>query len=289
VPAIGRTDRAIEAQLLDHIRILASDEFGGREPGTDGEAKTLRYIGKQLFEMGLVSGTISPPTHGTRRSNWSRANRRRVLRVFPARAADPFDQAQALLLTSGRRSLVQGAPIYFVGRGTTVPPRAELAGRVALLLDNQGDLGAKDTPYAGDRSQRQNALLAGGAAAVVTVLDGQRSLAGVTERRRRQGYALASEALGGDLEGFLSPEGLEQVLATSPDNLASLQRRPTSPISRRACSTFRPVLRRRRAKPIFAPIISSAAFRGESRDRALCCCWPIGIISANAPARRRNI
>jgi hypothetical protein len=60
VPAIGRTDRAIEAQLLDHIRILASDEFGGREPGTDGEAKTLRYIGKQLFEMGLVSGTNQP-------------------------------------------------------------------------------------------------------------------------------------------------------------------------------------------------------------------------------------
>lgn len=230
VPAIGRTDRAIEAQLLDHIRILASDEFGGREPGTDGEAKTLRYIGKQLFEMGLVSGTNQPA------NPWyapiklvAREPAAGVARFSRRGRLIPFDQAQALLLTSGRRSLVQGAPIYFVGRGTTVPPRAELAGRVALLLDNQGDLGAKDTPYAGDRSQRQNALLAGGAAAVVTVLDGQRSLAGVTERRRRQGYALASEALGGDLEGFLSPEGLEQVLATSPDNLASLQKEADKP------------------------------------------------------------
>lgn len=221
----ARAERALEAQLLEHIRVLASDEYGGREPGTDGEAKTLRYIGRQLFDMGLVSGTNQPA------NPWyspvklvAREPAAGVARFSRRGRLLPFDQGQILLLTSGRRSLVQGAPIYFVGRGNDVPPRAELAGRVALLLDDQGALGAKEPPYGGNRSQRQNALLAGGAAAVVTVLDGQRTLAGVAERRRRQGYALASEALGGDLEGFLSPEGLEQVLATSPDNLASLRR-----------------------------------------------------------------
>lgn len=226
----SRSERQIEAQLLEHIRVLASDDYGGREPGTDGEAKTLRYIGRQLFEMGLVSGTNQPA------NPWyapvklvAREPAGSVARFSRRGRVVPFDQGEVLLLTSGRRALVQGAPLYFVGRGNVVPPRAELAGRVALLLDDQGGLGAKEAPYGPDASRRQNALLAGGAAAVVTVLDGQRTLAGVAERRRRQGYALASEALGGDMEGFLSPEGLEQALAGVPDNLASLRREADRP------------------------------------------------------------
>src|SRR4029078_7587644 len=51
---------ALEACLLAHISVLASDEFDAREPGTDGEAKTLRYLGKQWFDLGLVSGTNDP-------------------------------------------------------------------------------------------------------------------------------------------------------------------------------------------------------------------------------------
>src|SRR6202007_1659606 len=84
-----------------------------------------------------------------------------------------------LMLTSGRRSLVKDAPILFVGKGkAATPARNELAGRVALLLD------------AGiDNSERQNALLAAGASAVLTVLDGDRTLESVAARRRRSGYA----------------------------------------------------------------------------------------------------
>ena len=55
-----KRDKALEATLLDHIRVLASDEFEGREPGTEGEAKTLRYLGRQWFDIGLVSGTNDP-------------------------------------------------------------------------------------------------------------------------------------------------------------------------------------------------------------------------------------
>jgi hypothetical protein len=35
-----------EADLRGHIEILASDEFEGRKPGTEGEAKTVQYIAK---------------------------------------------------------------------------------------------------------------------------------------------------------------------------------------------------------------------------------------------------
>src|SRR3546814_18785180 len=36
-----------------HIEVLASDAFEGREPGTEGENKTLRYIAGQFQEIGL--------------------------------------------------------------------------------------------------------------------------------------------------------------------------------------------------------------------------------------------
>ncbi|MEY4952227.1 MAG: hypothetical protein RL299_651, partial [Pseudomonadota bacterium] len=58
--AASRKDKAaaeLKAQLMAHIVELASDAYGGREPGTDGESKTLRYLGKQLTDLGLVSGT----------------------------------------------------------------------------------------------------------------------------------------------------------------------------------------------------------------------------------------
>jgi hypothetical protein len=60
VQAAPRRDIVLEARLLNHIKVLASDEFDGRRPGTPGEAKTLRYIGREFFDIGLVSGTNDP-------------------------------------------------------------------------------------------------------------------------------------------------------------------------------------------------------------------------------------
>jgi len=45
-----------EAELAKHIAVLASDEFGGREPGTDGETKTLSYISAALAASGFAGG-----------------------------------------------------------------------------------------------------------------------------------------------------------------------------------------------------------------------------------------
>lgn len=42
--------------LLSHIRVLASDDFGGRAPGTPGEEKTVAYLTEQCRKMGLKPG-----------------------------------------------------------------------------------------------------------------------------------------------------------------------------------------------------------------------------------------
>jgi Peptidase family M28 len=201
--AAPRRDTALEAQLMAHIKVLASDDFAGREPGTEGEAKTLRYLAKQWFEIGLVSGTndpgndwFAPVTLVAREPAGSGAQfSRKGRRVYA-----PTDSV--LMLTSGKRSLVRDAPVLFVGKaGGALPSRNDLAGRVALLLD------------AGiDSSDRQNALLAAGASAVLTILDGERTLANVAARRQRSGYALANDTLGGDLEGFITREAMDGLL-----------------------------------------------------------------------------
>lgn len=217
--AAPRRDKALEAQLRAHIEILASDEFAGREPGTDGEAKTLRYLGKQWFDLGLVSGTndpgnewFAPVTLVAREPAASAAQ-------FARRGRRVIGTAETvLMLTSGKRSLVRDAPVLFVGRAALLPSRTELAGRVALLLDGNTE-----------NSERQNALLAAGASAVLTVLDGERSLANIGARRQRSGYALASETLGGDLEGFITAAGLERILQLGGTKLAALEAEAAKP------------------------------------------------------------
>ncbi len=39
-----------------HIRVLASDAFGGRQPGSDGEEKTVNYLRDQFQRLGLQPG-----------------------------------------------------------------------------------------------------------------------------------------------------------------------------------------------------------------------------------------
>lgn len=210
----------LKAQLLAHITELADDSYEGREPGTEGEAKTLRYLGKQWFDIGLESGTnnpahawFAPVTVVAREPDGNRAAfTRRGKRLF-------LLPGSTLVLTSGKRSLIENAPVLFVGKGTAVPTRAELAGRVALLLDG-GETG----------SARQNALLEAGASAVMTVLDDpDQTLENIAARRSRKGYALASEELGGDLEVYITAAGLDRLLAPVGQSTASLHALAESP------------------------------------------------------------
>lgn len=216
----SRTDRELEARLRSHIETLASDSFDGREPGTEGEAKTLRYLAKQWFDIGLVSGTndpgnewFAPVTLVAREPATGTAQfLRRGFRTVIA----PRD---VLVLTSGKRSLVRNAPLLFVGKARSQDfSRTELAGRIAVVLDGE-------TPD----SERQNALLALGASAVLTVLDGERGLDAVAARRQRSGYALSEDSLGGDLEAFVGRAAMEALLKGTAHTLASLEAAAAAP------------------------------------------------------------
>jgi len=213
--ASSRTDREIQAQLLAQIKVLASDNFDGREPGTEGEAKTLRYIARQWFDIGLVSGTNDPGNEWfmpvTLVAREPAASKATFQRKGYRTALTP---ANILVLTSGHRSLVRNAPLLFVGkaRGNDFT-RNELAGRIAVILD-----GSRPD------SERQNELLSLGASAVLTVLDGERSLEQVAARRKRSGYALSNDAIGGDLEAFITREDMVSLLKGTSQSLEDLEK-----------------------------------------------------------------
>lgn len=43
-------------RLSESVRILASEEFEGRAPGTQGETKTIDYLVESFRDLGLVPG-----------------------------------------------------------------------------------------------------------------------------------------------------------------------------------------------------------------------------------------
>jgi hypothetical protein len=195
------TANPLEAALRHHVETLAGDDYAGREPGTDGETRTLRYLAQQWFDIGLVSGTNDPgnawfaPVELVERTpQGSRAlfmhGRRRI-----AIAPDGV-----FVVTSGLRSLIEDAPLLLIGPDLNPETaRTQLAGRVAVIFDSQSA-----APAAPD--ERAGRLLDAGAAAVITVLDGTRRIEDVIARRRRPGYALAGQKLGGDLQAYITPQ-----------------------------------------------------------------------------------
>ena len=213
--------------LRHHVETLASDDFGGREPGTEGETKTLRYLAGQWFDIGLASGTNSPgnawyaPVELVEREPL--LSRAKFLR---GRREVSVPDDGVFVVTSGVRSLIENAPLLYVGRGNGgLTTRTELAGRIAVVFDSQAParVGGKEIDLAGR-------LLDRGAAAVLTVLDGDRGIEDVIARRRRAGYALASERLGGDIEAFASPVVAEMLFsAAGSRDLAALRRAGEAP------------------------------------------------------------
>ncbi|GEN98254.1 peptidase M28 [Novosphingobium sediminis] len=224
----------IEVLLRQHVTTLSSEEYGGREPGTPGETLTLRYLARQWFDIGLESGTNDPgnawfaPVELVERvPQGSRAQfmhgKRRVA----------LPEGGSFVVTSGLRSLIENAPLVYVGTNAGGDgARTELAGRVAVILDSEAPPPepAKPGGAASRPVDRAGKLLESGASAVLTVLDGNRSLEDVLARRRRAGYALAGEKLGGDIEVFLSADAANQMLAASgAPTIASLHAAGAAP------------------------------------------------------------
>ena len=131
-----------------HIARLASDEFGGRKPGTEGEKLTLDYLEAQFRQLGLKPG------NGT-------SFRQEVPMVEITAAADAaleFTTGQTTAQLKFRDDMViwtkrvkpaeslADSPLVFVGHGVTAPEYdwddyagLDMKGKTAVILVNDPD------------------------------------------------------------------------------------------------------------------------------------------------------
>ena len=164
-PPVTRDD------LMRHIAVLASDEFRGRHPGTEGEERTTAYIVDQLRARGVQPGgeqggwfhavPLVERQAGSHVVSWSVGGAERR-----------FDPSDLLLVGRDSSERLVDAPVVFAGHGARIPERgvdqlagADLRGAVALIL-----LEGPDVPGFPPLAERVEALRSAGAGAVVTIV-----------------------------------------------------------------------------------------------------------------------
>ena len=137
------------AKLSAHIKVLASDDFEGRGPGTRAELKTIDYIVSQFKADGLA-----PAGDG---GDWTQAVTLRsfhpVGEIKTSLTVNGHSQSLAWLDQIVVRTLlpvphvsVADAPLVFVGYGVSAPERhwddfkgVDLKGKIAVVLVNDPD------------------------------------------------------------------------------------------------------------------------------------------------------
>ena len=149
------------ADFAEHVRVLSSDEFGGRAPGTPGEEKTIEYIKAQFARIGLQPGNgddwfqTVPMVETT-------ADESTTLRMTVA--GQPQELKFGTDMVIGTRTgqplvSVKDSPIVFVGYGVDAPEQQwndyaglDVKGKTVVMLVNDPGFHAKDASlFDGDR------------------------------------------------------------------------------------------------------------------------------------------
>lgn len=139
-------------RLSEIVRVLASDEFEGRSPGTEGETKTINYLVETFRSLGLEPGgergawTQDVPLLRTQ------VEKPRTLQMTVKGKLRPLLPAKDIYVSTIRDSqsaVIDNAPLVFVGYGVTAPERqwddykgVDLRGKVAVYLINDPDFSA---------------------------------------------------------------------------------------------------------------------------------------------------
>lgn len=181
VPAAERD--VIAANLMRDIEVLASEEFGGRKPGTDGEVRTVEFLINEMQKAGLVSGTNDPGSAWRAPVELVASTPLTGTIEFSAGGRDITPgEGQAAVLTSGRRGLIEGGELVFVGKEAESIVAEDIAGKVVVMLGEPGV-----------SPRRRATLFENSPAAIITVVEDNSSIEAVSRAYGRERIGLASE------------------------------------------------------------------------------------------------
>jgi Zn-dependent M28 family amino/carboxypeptidase len=152
--------------LIGHVRVLASDEFEGRAPGTHGEELTIDYVSRAFAAAGLQPGVVA--ADGTR--SWVQETPLTSARLTTAPTLTLSGRDGARNYTYGpqfsawTRRLdptvsVENAPLVFVGYGINAPELGwndyagiDVRGKIVVMLINDPDFETGDDRGFGGRA-----------------------------------------------------------------------------------------------------------------------------------------
>ncbi len=118
-PPSPAEDQITAESLVNHVKVLASDEFEGRAPATPGGQKTVEYLAKQLSELGVAPGAPDGTYFQQVPIVESVVERNFVLSV-PGNTYKYFADVVAFSGVEKARVQVQG-DVVFVGHGINAP------------------------------------------------------------------------------------------------------------------------------------------------------------------------
>ncbi|MEH3106844.1 MAG: M28 family metallopeptidase [Sphingomonas fennica] len=144
------------ARLSDTVKVLASDAFEGRAPGTPGEEQTIRYLVDRFRAMGLApAGDDGGYTQAVPMIRTTAG--RPVALAAGGTPLVPDRDIYVSTIRPDARVAITDAPMVFVGYGVSAPERGwddfkgvDLKGKVAVFLVNDPDFAAAEgDPVAG--------------------------------------------------------------------------------------------------------------------------------------------
>ena len=179
------------ARLSIDVKLLASDAFEGREPGTRAEKRTVLFIIDRMKEAGLQPGG---PQVGGHRSWTQDVPLVKFLFAGPldigvtvAGRSRSWAQGQQVAIRAAQTNIeeltVRNAPLVFIGYGVSAPERrwddfkgVDLHGKIAIVLVNDpdfetgsGDFGGKAMTYYGRWTYKYEEAARRGALGVLIV------------------------------------------------------------------------------------------------------------------------
>ena len=147
---------AIDAgDFAEHVKQLASDEFGGRGPGTPGEQKTVEYIKAQFARIGLQPGNGSDwfQTVPMVETTADDASASMVAKVGGAAQTLKFGTDMVIGTRTGKPQVdIKDSQLVFIGYGVDAPEQkwndyagVDVKGKTVVMLVNDPGFHAGDT------------------------------------------------------------------------------------------------------------------------------------------------
>ena len=133
------------AKLLEHVKVLASDEFEGRGPSTPGEVKTLAYLVEQFKQMGLKPGNGDSYLQDVPVVSIA-ANPNTHMSIQIGENTLELEYGTEMMASTARlidKVEIKDSPLVFVGYGIVAPEYSwddyagvDMKGKTAVILVN---------------------------------------------------------------------------------------------------------------------------------------------------------